>query len=213
MKIITTKKRSTEQLTLQQGFTLLEVLMVITIVSIMVSVTVLSFGALDQRRLNSEVSKLQLALNQASDAALMKQINLGWFFQEEDNTYYFLQLSDKGTWIEPESSQIQKNIFRSHTLNSAIHLSIEVPPKPFELSSFEHSPFKHDRNDNEQEINFGLGDNSDTKFSPPKESPYLLFLSSGEYTPFDIRITDDVRNPIQLQGNGFGNIISSLVKS
>lgn len=208
MKKITTKKRSTEQLTLQQGFTLLEVLMVITIVSIMVSVTVLSFGALDQRRLNSEVSQLQLALNQASDAALMKQINLGWFFQEEDNTYYFLQLSDKGKWIEPENSQVQKNIFKSHTLNSAIHLSIEVPPKPFELSSFEH-----DSNDNEQETNFGIGDESDSKFIPPEESPYLLFLSSGEYTPFDIRITDDVRNPIQLQGNGFGNIISSLVKS
>ena len=213
MKKITTKKRSVEQLTLQQGFTLLEVLMVITIVSIMVSVTVLSFGALDQRRLNSEVSKLQLALNQASDSALMKQINLGWFFQEEDNTYYFLQLSDKGTWIEPESSQIQKNIFRSHTLNSAIYLSIEVPPKPFELSSFEHSPFKYDSNDNEQETNFGIGDDSDSKFIPPEESPFLLFLSSGEYTPFDIRITDDVRNPIQLQGNGFGKIISSSVKS
>ena len=182
--------------------------MVITIVSIMVSVAVLSFGALDQRRLNSEVSQLQLALNQASDAALMKQINLGWFFQEEDNTYYFLQLSDKGTWIEPENSQVQKNIFKSHTLHTAIHLFIEVPPKPFELSSFEH-----DSNDNKQETNFGIGDESDSKFIPPGKSPYLLFLSSGEYTPFDIRITDDVRNPIQLQGNGFGNIIFSLVKS
>lgn len=187
--------------------------MVITIVSIMVSVTVLSFGALDQRRLNSEVSQLQLALNQASDIALMKQVNLGWFFQEEDNTYYFLQLSDKGKWIEPENSQVQKNIFQPHTLNSVINLSIEVPPKPFELSSFEHSTFKHNNNDNEQEINFGIGDKSDTKFNPPEESPYLLFLSSGEYTPFDIRITDDVRNPTQLQGNGFGKITSGLVKS
>lgn len=208
MKKITTKKRTTEQLASQQGFTLLEMLVVITIAGIMVSVTVLSFGALDQRRMNSEVSQLQLALNQASDAALMKQINLGWFFQEEENTYYFLQLNNEGEWIEPENNLAKKTIFKPHTLNSAIKISVEVPSKPFELSSFEN-----DSNDNEQETNFGIGDESDTKFIPPEESLYLLFLSSGEYTPFDIRFTDDVRRPIQLQGNGFGKIISGLVNS
>jgi len=200
---IITKKKTTEQLTSQQGFTLLELLMVITIVGIMVSVTVFSFGALDQRRLNSEASQLQLALNQASDAALMKQINLGWFFHEEENTYYFLQLNNEGEWIEPEKNLAEKTIFKPYTLNSNIKISVEVPSKPFGINNDQNS----------KESKFGIENRNSAELVSPQQAPYLLFLSSGEYTPFDIRFTDDVRRPIQLQGNGFGKIISGLVNS
>jgi len=177
--------------------------MVITIVGIMVSVTVFSFGALDQRRLNSEASQLQLALNQASDAALMKQINLGWFFHEEENTYYFLQLNNEGEWIEPEKNLAEKTIFKPYTLNSNIKISVEVPSKPFGINNDQNS----------KESKFGIENRNSAELVSPQQAPYLLFLSSGEYTPFDIRFTDDVRRPIQLQGNGFGKIISGLVNS
>jgi len=167
----------------QGGFTLLEVLVVITIIAILVGVTVISFGAADQRRLGAEASRLKLAFNQAADAAMMKQITLGWFYQEEQKEYRFEQLNETGQWTKPGDT-----IFQNYTINAPIELAVE---EPIQLR---------------KETKVLLRELEE------KEKPFLLFFSSGEYTPFDILLSDSKRNPVQIKGDGFGQIHSAFIK-
>ncbi len=167
----------------QGGFTLLEVLVVITIIGILVGVTVISFGAADQRRLTAEASRLKLAFNQAADAAMMKQITLGWFYQEEQKQYRFEQLNEAGLWLKPEGT-----VFQNYAIDGPIELTIE---EPIQLR---------------KETKVLLRE------LEKKEKPLLLFFSSGEYTPFDILLSDTKRNPVQIKGDGFGQIYSALTK-
>jgi general secretion pathway protein H len=158
----------------QRGFTLLEVLIVITIVGIIVGVTTLSFGALDQRRLASEASRLHLAFNHAADTALMKQQTLGWFYREEQNDYWFSLLNEAGEWTSSNEP-----LFSPYPINAPTTLSIEP-----------------------------TGQRTDTNTDDDK--PSLLFLASGEYTPFELKILDSKHSPITLNGDGFGEITTLL---
>ena len=169
--------------TYQRGFTLLEVLVVITIIGILVGVTVISFGAADQRRLSAEASRLRLAFDQAADAAMMKQITLGWFYREEENQYHFEQLSDNHQWIKSDDT-----IFQDYAINDPIELSIEEP------------------------IQFRTQTKNLLRKSEEKEKPLLLFFSSGEYTPFEILLSDNKRSPIQIKGDGFDQVHSAMAQ-
>lgn len=179
----------------QQGFTLLEVLVVITIVGILVGVTVLSFGATDQRRLSAEASRLKLAFEQAADAALMKQITLGWFYREEENQYRFEQLNDAGQWIKPGDT-----VFQSYAIDGPIELSIH--------QSIENS--------SEAPVQQRIQTKEFLREFEEDEKPQLLFFSSGEYTPFEILISDTKRSRVHIhvhiKGDGFGKIHSAMAQ-
>ncbi|KKL71703.1 hypothetical protein LCGC14_2092240 [marine sediment metagenome] len=152
----------------------MEVLIVITIVGIIVGVTTLSFGALDQRRLASEASRLHLAFNQAADTALMKQQTLGWFYREEENDYWFNLLNEKGEWTPSNEP-----LFSPYRINTPTTLSVEPTDQQAETNAH-------------------------------KGGPSLLFLASGEYTPFEIKVLDSKHSPIKLKGDGFGEITTLL---
>ncbi|MBQ0806705.1 MAG: type II secretion system minor pseudopilin GspH [Porticoccus sp.] len=160
--------------TRQRGFTLLEVLIVITIVGIIVGVTTLSFGALDQRRLASDASRLHLAFNQAADTALMKQQTLGWFYREEENDYWFSLLNENGAWMPSNEP-----LFSPYPINAPTTISVEPTDQRAETNTHEGEPS-------------------------------LLFLASGEYTPFEIKVLDNKHSPIKLKGDGFGEITTLL---
>ncbi len=163
--------KSVRQKSPAQGFTLLEVLLVMTIVGLLAGLAVLSIGALDQRRLQAEADRLRIALNQAADASLLKQQTIGWRYDEQLNSYHFLLLSLDGDWLQAEDK-----LFKPHLLSANARIVLEKP---------------------------GISE----KHNLAQERPQIVFLSSGEYTPFVIQITKNTsETAIQLEGDGFNSI-------
>ena len=165
-----------------RGFTLLELLVVIAIIGIITGVSVLAFGAIAQRRLAAEAGRLQLAFNQAEDAALFQHQIIGWFYNGESNAYSFqqwLQIDDQ----EPAWTDLPRGIFSSHTLNPKLRLTVDT--------------------DEEAPASLTGGEKQD---SATAEEPALLFLNSGEYTPFELRLEDDSGRTVRLTGDGFNSI-------
>ena len=175
-------KKSKEKRRNQQGFTLLEILVVITIIGVLMGVAVLSFGAVDQRRLSSEASRIKLAFNQAIDAAMMKQITLGWFYRPKEKQYRFQQLGENGQWVQPNDT-----VFKNYSINGPIELTMEQPILLRKQTKVLLRKLEEE------------------------EKPQLLFLASGEYTPFEMLLSDAKRSPIQIQGDGFSHIHSTVV--
>ncbi len=158
----------------QLGFTLLELLIVITIIGILAGVVTLSFGAVDQRRLSAEADRLSLALNQAADASLMQQETIAWFYDKKQNHYEFRQLDHENNW-----ESLEQALFSSYQIKVPSSLIIE-------------------RSDsNKRELS------AESEASEGAVIPNIIFLSSGEYSPFKITLSDKDLTPISLYGNGF----------
>lgn len=104
----------------QAGFTLVELLVVLVIIALLSGVTVLTIGQRDSQAFASEVSRLALLIQQASDRALMKQEVLGLVV--EDQSYYFSELNGTPAAWQP----IEQGHWALHTLPENIELSLEA---------------------------------------------------------------------------------------
>jgi type II secretion system protein H len=127
------------------GFTLIEVLVVITIVGVMAGVATFAFGNLDGRWLQSEAGRLRQVLNHAVDTALMDQTNLKWTYQAEHKRYRFEILDREGEWQPAPGAA-----FEAHQFERAVEVDLEQPGQPFDRddaalyfsASGEYSPFR-----------------------------------------------------------------------
>jgi general secretion pathway protein H len=79
----------------QRGFTLIEVLVVVTIAAILVSVAALSVGTVARHDLGDEATRLALAFEAASDEAQLRDHPIA--FQLQDGGYQFAVRED-GQW-------------------------------------------------------------------------------------------------------------------
>ena len=167
------------------GFTLVEVLVVMFIVGILVAVSMLSFGAVDQREFRGEADRLRLVLQHSADSALFQQHTLGLFVQDakgkpaDNNTAYWIGEYHRGKW-----RALTDKLFRQHTLSERVSLRVRKPRL---------SP---PNNSNKQE--------------EPPPSPVVLFYNGGEYTPFTMVLRQAERTPWVLRGDGLGNISVEL---
>ncbi|MBQ0797919.1 MAG: type II secretion system minor pseudopilin GspH [Porticoccaceae bacterium] len=164
-----------------RGFTLLEIMIVIVIIGLTTGLVVVSLGVLDQRRTVAEANRLKLALNQAADAALMQQETLGWFYQDDLKQYSLKMLNQDAEWV-----QLTQVLFAPYTINNLCEITVtseaisEAMPEVIEdLSNIEDDD---------------------------SEQPAIIFLSSGEYSPFELNITNQKELLIQLSGDGFGSV-------
>lgn len=107
-------------LTPQSGFTLIETMMTITIMGVLVSISVLSMGAIDSHTLARETDRLQLALQRAADQALFENTLLG--VRVEKDHYTFYRLSSSGEW-----TPLNEGLLAPYHLKDAIILSSPNP--------------------------------------------------------------------------------------
>lgn len=106
----------------QQGFTLLEVLMVVLVVGILSSVVMLSVGTGGaERHLREEANRLAALLEQAASEAVMQNQELG--LQLTGSGYRFLCL-DEG---RQEWASCAEDIFRERELASGLALRLQTP--------------------------------------------------------------------------------------
>jgi general secretion pathway protein H len=170
---------------LQQGFTLLEVLMVVLLVGILSSVVMLSVGAGGaERHLREESDRLATLLEQAAMEAVMQNQEFG--LRLADDGYAFLCLNEgKQEW-----DYCQDSIFRERTLAEGLELRLlkqgdlkEVP----RISDESEAP----RRDGEEGLRL---------------TPDIFLLSSGEASAASLEIrvqeTPELRSEISVDAIG-----------
>lgn len=164
---------SLHQHSLQRGFTLLEVLMVVLVVGIISGVAMLSLnpgGA--ERHLQEESDRLAALLAQASDEAVMQNQEYG--LKITDKGYYFLCLDEvKQRWKScPDTGS-----FRERELPEGLEIHLLRSGK-MTLPLLANA-----KNDDEN-----VRPDKDEEEEGPRINPDVFLLSSGEASPASLEI-------------------------
>jgi len=130
-----------------QGFTLLELLIVLVILGITLSFAVLSFGLKDsQSELKQQGTQLAALMQLASEESILLGQEIALQFNDEG--YYFLNLKDD-KWLEIKDDQVFRK--RNIPTNIQVNLSVEgisisnenaLEERIYFFSSGESSPFE-----------------------------------------------------------------------
>jgi len=147
----------------QRGFTLVELMVVIVIMSIMLGFLIVSIGGGEQDKpLKDEAKRISALIKLASEQSLLQSTEIGLLVDEE--SYQFFSQNEE-SW-----SPLPENNFRKRTLPKSIQLeliSIENAPPPEEklekpipqimlLSSGEITPFELEIRDDDIDYYFSL---------------------------------------------------------
>jgi general secretion pathway protein H len=161
----------------QQGFSLLELLVVIVIVSILFSLTTLAIrGTSPEELIQTEAQRLDRLLQLATEEAILKGMEYGIEFKT--SSYRFLVYAEQ-SWQPLEADKLLRE--RMLPENMEIELLIDAVDVVIEESEEEIDEQTLQTSDTEASENKGL----------EKETikPQVFLLSSGEITPaFSVRI-------------------------
>ncbi len=132
-----------------RGFTLLEILVVVLIISIVAGLATLAIRENPERRLETEVQRIAALLRLASQEAVLQSRETAIEF--ESNGYRFLVL-ENGEWLQADD-----NVFRPRTLPDDMEFEIVIEgerldfgaqrrrdPRVYLLSGGEMTPFELD---------------------------------------------------------------------
>lgn len=154
----------------QQGFTLIEVMLVIVLIGVMVSAVQFTFsGNKAEQLLEQNSARFAGVFDVAAEYGLLNNIELGLFV--EKNTYQFLGY-DGVSW-----SPIASNpMFEVFTLPEGIEITLQLDDLPIEEPLLFDSSLL---------INEGQDDNF-TEEEKKKIIPQVYMLSGGDITPFSL---------------------------
>ncbi|HUD96044.1 MAG TPA: type II secretion system minor pseudopilin GspH [Woeseiaceae bacterium] len=153
------------------GFTLIEVLVIVIIIGIVSAVVLLSFGVLgDDRAMQQQARRFASLVDLAADESLMQGRDYGVEFTRSG--YRFLE-------YDPLSHQWQEiigdEIFRPRQLDEGLDLELVLEDRNISLGE----RFAEAATDGEGEEDEELADDF---------APHVLIMSSGEVTPFNLYI-------------------------
>jgi len=176
----------------QRGFTLIELLVTIVIVGIVLSIVTLSLNlAGDDREIRREVQRLMSILEVAQDDAMLQGREFGIEFLL--GAYRFVEYDSLSElWLEIPG----EDVLRMRALPEGMELSLRLEDK---LMTLEENPIALAANGDE--------DNDDRTLQAKNYTPHVLIFSSGEMTPFELRIrrlTDQLS--VALQSDLLGNL-------
>ncbi len=171
------------------GFTLIEILVVVVIVATIVGTVVLSMGLVgDDRELETERNRIASLIEVAQDEAMMQGREFGIEFMQ--SSYRFVEF-DPFTfqWSEVPGDEM----FRLRALPEEMEfdLYLEGQRISLELDPQEFSDPEED----------------DTSAQLGEYEPHLFVFSSGQATPFELRIRRDINDQeLVMRGDIFGDI-------
>lgn len=178
-----------------QGFTLLELMIVILIMGVMVTFASLSIGnRVNEDKLENEARRTEAILRLASEEAEAKGIEIGLRFTE--GGYRLLTIDAERQWQDYEvSGPLRRRVFAEpFALNllvegRAIRLPPELTPEQ-ELALAKSQTLKSARENDAQRL-----------------TPQILLLSSGEITPFTLLMTaPGIEAGYRIESDAFGRI-------
>ena len=149
------------------GFTLLELLVVIVIIGVMVSMVTLSFGVLGgDREAEEETQRFWAVLRQAREEAELQALDLAVFVGTSD--YEFLRFDTRRNEWQPV---VDDKLYAQRTLPEGLRFRLWMEGREIVLKP-------------------GLPDRS-KKEESQKWPPQLTVLSSGDVVPFELQIERD----------------------
>ena len=151
----------------QQGFTLLEILVVIVIIGVMVSMATLSVGLLGtDRQSEEEARRVWAVIGQAREEAELQAIDLALFVGTTD--YEFLRFDTRrNQWLPV----VEDKLYAQRTLPEGLRFRLWMEGREIVLKP-------------------GMPDRS-KKDESEKWPPQLTVLSSGDVVPFELQIERD----------------------
>jgi general secretion pathway protein H len=158
---------------LQQGFTLIEVMLVIVLIGVMISAVQFTFsGNKPEQLLEQNSARFAGVFDVAAEYGLLNNVELGLFIEE--NSYQFLGY-DGVSW-----SPIANNpLFEVFTLPEGIEITLQLDDLPVdEPLLFDSSLLINE----DQEDNFTDEEEAEKK----KIIPQVYMLSGGDITPFSL---------------------------
>jgi len=170
------------------GFTLLEILVVLLIIGVIVTFATLSSGVAGrEKQTDNDVQRLIALMGLAGEEAVLRTRQLAVEFGEHD--YRFLRY-ESGAW-----APLDDELLRPRELPPDVEVDLVLEGKAIVLQ-----PPKQE--DGPQDAG-GLSDQE-----TPTANPQIIFLSSGESTPFDLTLTDEVtKKRYLIKGDPIGNIV------
>lgn len=150
-----------------RGFSLLELLIVVTIIGIFAGVAVLSMGVVgSDREVEREAFRLQSLMNLLREEALMQSRDFGVEFAENGYRFYVYDYQQL-RWILP----LGDNLLAARELVEPVNVDLRVEDRDLVLEMA--------REDD------GMDDEEDPE-------PQVMILSSGEMTPFEASFFRDL---------------------
>jgi len=170
------------------GFTLIEILVVVSVMAIIVSIALLSLGVLgDDRQLREEARRVGSLLQAAQDEAVMQGREFGLEVMLE--SYRFVEYDPyELRWLELHTD----DIFRYRKLPDNVEFDLLLEDKIVLLSL--DAKAMDDEDD-------------DSRDSNEAYAPHIMIFSSGESTPFELRVVNRALEQIViLEGDVLGQI-------
>lgn len=167
----------------EKGFTLVEILVVIIIVGIITGIVGFAVGGTSERTFEQEALRLQHVLRLASDEALLRGEEYGLAIKG-DSYQVALFNAEQNQW-----QHTGKRAFEPYKLPENINIELELEGEIFDLKEL-NEPEKNNTPGNEMNLQTGAHSSA--------LNPGLLLLSSGEITPFIIRLQAE-QLPVQYE--------------
>ena len=173
----------------QRAFTLLEVTLVLVVIGVMLSLAMVASAPNPAADLQREARRLQAVLQMAAEEAMMQGIEMALSIsglQGTDAGYQFLVLDiDDLNWLPLQQPQ-----FEFHGLGDSMSMEIAIDGRQV------------DRNRLRQLQRL------QALQSEPQLQPALVLLSSGETTPFTIRLNHpQVERAVTVSSDGVSGIV------
>lgn len=175
------------------GFTLLELLLVLTIIAILAGTVVVGFGNVgESQRVRGEAERLALAIEMGRSEALRR--NAMWGVQVHANGYGFREYDySDGSW-----SGVDKRPFLNHSAESGVTFDLSVHTGGLMLGDLANLASGRTEDD-ESWAAAGEGGQEEEVDAAPVD---IAILPGGELTPFDIAVASEDAAPWTVRSDG-----------
>lgn len=166
------------------GFTLIEVLVVVVIVGIVSAVVLLSSGLVSEdRNLRQEARRMASLIELAADEALLQGRDLG--LEVLQGGYRFVEYDPyNNRWQEITGDEL----LRARELDEDLRLELWIEDRRVQLLDEARSTGGADAEDDDEDERYGVRRRRDER---SEYAPHALIMSSGQVTPFDLEIIRD----------------------